>query len=357
MQIRLNDADSVRFQRLVATQRQNAAVLDFFCQYLNCCPCSVNADEVRRLAAECRVDDQTAYLTLFAALCGLDMAENPQHRRLVEQYLRPSIRQLRAADYRDNPYLRLIRFPSCACGRWTLRIQRYQPYEAFIRDDLWVRPDFTEIPLLGFFPEPFSYPAVLEAGREWMTVTPNEVETMREAVAEARGRVCAFGLGLGYFALMAALKPEVSSVTIVERDPGVIALFQEHILPQFPDPGKVRLVQADAFDFASRRMEQIEYAFVDLWHDVADGLPLYGRMKGLEHLSPDTRFAYWIERSLLSNLRFRLLNQMQDAIEGQDGPGEFPQAAGWRLERYEQVEAALRDDALRRLAAGWQCRP
>lgn len=324
MQIRLNDADSVRFQRLVATQRQNAAVLDFFCQYLNCCPCSVNADEVRRLAAECRVDDQTAYLTLFAALCGLDMAENPQHRRLVEQYLRPSIRQLREADYRDNPYLRLIRFPSCACGRWTLRIQRYQPYEAFIRDDLWVRPDFTEIPLLGFFPEPFSYPTVLEAGREWMTVTPNEVETMREAVAEARGRVCAFGLGLGYFALMAALKPEVSSVTIVERDPGVIALFQEHILPQFPDPGKVRLVQADAFDFASRRMEQIEYAFVDLWHDVADGLPLYGRMKGLEHLSPDTRFAYWIERSLLSNLRFRLLNQMQDAIEGQDGRGISP---------------------------------
>ena len=226
MRISLNEADRARFQRLVATQRQNAAILDFYSQYLNCCPRAVKANEVRQLTVECGVDDQTAYLTLFAALCGLDIAGNPDHRHLAERYLRPSIRRLTADRYRNDPYLNEIQFPNRTRGRWALRLQRYEPYEAFVRDDLIVKPDFTEIPLLGFFSETYAYPAVLEAGREWMTVTPNEIETMRGPLADAKGRVCAFGLGLGYFALLAAQKPEVSRVTVVERDPDVIALFQ-----------------------------------------------------------------------------------------------------------------------------------
>ncbi len=357
MRISLNEADRARFQRLVATQRQNAAILDFYSRYLNCCPRAVKANEVRQLTVECGVDDQTAYLTLFAALCGLDIAGNPDHRHLAERYLRPSIRRLTADRYRNDPYLNEIQFPNRTRGRWALRLQRYEPYEAFVRDDLIVKPDFTEIPLLGFFSETYAYPAVLEAGREWMTVTPNEIETMRGPLADAKGRVCAFGLGLGYFALLAAQKPEVSRVTVVERDPDVIVLFQDYILPQFPDPGKVQLVQADALDFAGRGLADTDYAFVDLWHDVADGVPLYCSMKKVEALSPHTRFSYWIERSLLSNLRFRLLNQMQDALAGVKEEAGFPETADWRLERYEQVEMALRDESLRRVAAGIKEQP
>jgi hypothetical protein len=36
--------------------------------------------------------------------------------------------------------------------------------------------------------------------------------------------------------------------------------------------------------------------FTDLWHDVADGIPLYQRMKALE--TPGPHYLYWIEKTL-----------------------------------------------------------
>lgn len=50
--------------------------------------------------------------------------------------------------------------------------------------------------------------------------------------------------------------------------------------------------------------EGYDYAFVDLWHDISDGVSLYLRMKKLEKKSPNTKYLYWIEDSILSNLRF-----------------------------------------------------
>lgn len=74
----------------------------------------------------------------------------------------------------------------------------------------------------------------MEDGQEWMAIKPNEIETMRQPIARAAGQVVAFGLGMGYYAFMVSEKPEVKTLTIVERDENVIALFREHILPQFP---------------------------------------------------------------------------------------------------------------------------
>lgn len=67
-----------------------------------------------------------------------------------------------------------------------------------------------------------------------MSVTPNEIETMRAPIARAHGRVLTFGLGIGYFAFMAASKADVESVTVVEREAAVIRLFTRLLLPQFP---------------------------------------------------------------------------------------------------------------------------
>jgi hypothetical protein len=76
------------------------------------------------------------------------------------------------------------------------------------------------------------------------------------------------------------------------------------------------VVQADAFDYAERLMPQqhFSFAFVDLWHDAADGVPLYRKMKRLEHGSPSTRFEYWVEDTLLSHLRWTHFSQITDAL-------------------------------------------
>lgn len=52
-----------------------------------------------------------------------------------------------------------------------------------------------------------------------MTVTPNEINTIRPSVEQSRGKVLAYGLGLGYYAFHAAQRADVTSVTVVEKSP------------------------------------------------------------------------------------------------------------------------------------------
>jgi hypothetical protein len=61
--------------------------------------------------------------------------------------------------------------------------------------------------------------------------------------------------------------------------------------------------------------ESFDFAFVDTWRDASDGAPMYEKMKALEHLSPKTRFEYWIENFLVSRHRALRLSEMYDDIE------------------------------------------
>lgn len=258
----------------------------------------IDAADVRTLVRDCGVDEKEAVMQLFAAQCGVE------DREKIERYFRRSIEKVDADVFGHNPYLQTVRFPKKTRGRWRLDTLSYQPYELFVRDELLILPDGREIPQLGYFDRAASYPAVLEDGREWMTVTPNEIATMEAAVRRARGHVVAMGLGLGYFAFRASEKPEVARVTVVERDPDVIALFREEILPQFPNRAKIVIEQGDAFAFAEKRLPGLnaDFVFVDLWHDTADGAELYLRMKKLERLT-GAPFAYWIEPSIAALIR------------------------------------------------------
>lgn len=176
----------------------------------------------------------------------------------------------------------------------------YKPFEIFVCNDLEKMSDGRIIPKRGFFDEAFSYPVVSEKGREWMSVTPNEVETMRGPIKNASGKVLTFGLGLGYFQYMASLKPEVEEVWIVETNDKIINMFNRVILPQIKDKSKFKIVKADAFDFAKKYYPTgyFNYVFADIWHDAGDGLPLYKKFKELEKLNSKMKYDYWIEKTL-----------------------------------------------------------
>jgi SAM-dependent methyltransferase len=152
-----------------------------------------------------------------------------------------------------------------------------------------------------------------------MTITPNEVETMREPIAKCRGRVLTLGLGLGYFAFHASQKSEVERVVVVERSRDVIEIFKTYLLPQFPNADKIEIVEADAFQYMEEKMphDNFDYVFADLWHDASDGLEMYRKLKKYEVLAPKTEFDYWIEPSLLSLLRhiiYRRINDKKDPL-------------------------------------------
>ena len=183
-------------------------------------------------------------------------------------------------------------------GAFELGYASYRPYELFVADDLRAYPDGAVLPVLGYFTRPFAYPVLTENGREWMTATPNEINTIRPMAEAAHGHVLTLGLGLGYFAFHALLNPRVESVTAVERSADAIRLFRKRILPAFPRPERLTILQADAFAAAPAlyRSGQYDFVFADLWHDAADGLPMYERLKHMEVPGPEYR--YWIEKTL-----------------------------------------------------------
>lgn len=303
--------------RLDDVMRDNDLVVSVLSEYINNHPRFIDAAMVEDLARACHVSNHEAFCTLLAAACGLDTVDTPAHRVLERQYFIPSLRRLDPAVYENDAYAKTVRFPNVTHGKWELCQHSYAPYEPFVRTHPVVTSELREIPQLGYFDVEFPFPAILEDGIEWMTITPNEVETMREPIAKSHGKVLTLGLGLGYFAFHASQKPEVERVVVVERSRDVIDIFRTYLLPQFPNGNKLEIVEADAFEYMQKDMprEKFDFVFADLWHDASDGLEMYRKLKKYEVLSPRTRFDYWIEPSLLSLLRHIVYRRITDKKE------------------------------------------
>lgn len=312
--------DRERLKRVESVFGTNFRLTHMYAEYLERYPEVITKEMIDELTADGELTVREALVALLSEIFGLDDARGGEDRRIIREYLSESVRVLDARRYTENPYYKLIAPVAVKDGRWEIRWEYYPPYRAAICDDMIIKKDFTEIPPLGFFTEGFRFPAVLEDGNEWMTLTPVDVDTVEAAISAARGRVITFGLGLGYYAFAVSEREEVESVTVVERSEEVIALFKKHLLPLFPHGEKVRVVHADAFEYAEHVMpnERYDYAFVDTWRDASDGLPMYERMKALEKLSPKTEFSYWIEGFIISRQRALRLGRLLDACEGDE---------------------------------------
>lgn len=196
--------------------------------------------------------------------------------------------------YEDNLYYKNISFKNIKSNKWSFRYESYNPYEAFVFNDLRKINDKL-YPCIGYFKEEYKYPAVLENNREWMLITPNEIETMEKPINEATGNVLTYGLGLGYYAYMVSMKEDVKTVTIVEKDKEIIELFNKYILPQFRFKDKIRIINMDAFEYFKKNI-YYDFVFVDIWHDPSDGIDLYLKFKNLE--KKNIKYSYWIEDTI-----------------------------------------------------------
>lgn len=277
----------------------NRLITEILAFFLNLTPDTVDLDAVKSIAKESDVDLSYAYAEYMAALCGLDTLK--KDRTFFRQYFVPMIHELLPQPYLQNPYYQNIQIPSKKIGKWELKQEMLSPGEAFVFDDFKVMPDGRLIPQIGFFTEPFSFPAILENDREWMTLMPNEITTSQEAVEKAHGHVLTFGLGLGYFLYMASEKSNVKSVTAVEISQDAANLFRTYILPQFPHKEKIHVILDDAYHFADTKLgnNHYDFLFADIWHDVGDGQHQYLRMKEYEKKHPNIDFVYWLEKSIL----------------------------------------------------------
>ena len=278
-------------------RRYNSRLMDLYSLFMNLMPTAIDADSVTALAQDCNIPLSEAFAHYFAALMGVDAGGSD--RLFFRHWLLPSIREASAGSYTNDAYFQNIKIPTDIRGRWELKTETLQPFEPFVCNDIVVTPDRRMIPQIAFFREEYPFPAVLENGREWMTLQPNEMVTTYPAIDAADGRVLTFGLGLGYFAYHASEKESVESVTVVDISDDVIELFRKHILPQFPHKEKIRLIKSDAFAFAETQMAgNFDFVFADIWHDAGDGRDLYLRMKEFEKRYPDIKFSFWLEDTI-----------------------------------------------------------
>lgn len=281
----------------------NYKIFALLSNYLNNAPDFINKEEIDEIV-KYSVSHEHAFAVILAAAFGLDIADNLNDKEFFNRYFKKMIHKLDANEYYNNPYYRNIKIPTMKIGNSELKYEQYKPFEGFVCNDIIQTNEGRQIPQIGFFESEFKFPAVLENDRIWMTITPNEIETMKEAVNQAFGKVLVYGLGLGYYAYMISEKDNVENITIVDSNEDVIHLFNKYILPQFKNAGKIKVIRADAFEYATKHMPEGKYDFVftDLWHDVSDGMDMYLKMKKHENANPNTKFTYWIEKSILCYL-------------------------------------------------------
>ena len=281
-------------------RRFNGFLLEKLSHILNNIPDFISGELVKELSAEGAISERDIMAALLARSCGLDIDKIPAHNILYKQYFFNTVHMLDKSEYENDPYYKTVDFPKIKGKRWSFGKASYKPYEIFVCDDFKYMSEGGVIPQIGFFKESFTYPVVYENGREWMTVTPNEIKTMAPHVENAHGKVLTYGLGIGYYAFMVSSKENVSSVTVVEREDEIIEMFKKYLLPSFPFKDKINIIKSDAFEYAQKEApkENYDFIFTDIWHDPSDGVALYKKMKNCEKFSPNATFAYWIEPTI-----------------------------------------------------------
>lgn len=135
-------------------------------------------------------------------------------------------------------------------GEWELRVT-----EAVLCPGYWSPPQLIR-----------GMAALVRHGRSWMSITPMEVESQEIGIRLSRGHVVIFGLGMGWAAAVSALRPEVTSVTVVERDEDVLALHHHlRVFAQLPEAArvKIRVERGDAFDWTTT--QPVDLLMPDIW--------------------------------------------------------------------------------------------
>jgi voltage-gated potassium channel Kch len=108
--------------------------------------------------------------------------------------------------------------------------------------------------------------ALLRDDETWMSLSPLECESQQLGIDHARGHVVVFGLGMGWSAATSALRPQVTRVTVVERDPEVIALHRAlGLFDRLPGGAgsKVGIVAGDALAWTPDA--PVDLLMPDIW--------------------------------------------------------------------------------------------
>lgn len=352
----LSKQDTKKLKTLFETLETNIGISDFYISLI---------DNAKFIARKIQIRQHFNDKVFFNAICKTGFALPDILSEKENDYQLSDIRHLELHQYINDPYFQRIHIENSHIADWKISYSSYLPYEIFVwkENEIIDSTYFREKTYIGFFEKPFDYIVVSQKKVPWMSITPNEIETMKLPIEQAKGTVLVLGLGLGYFPYMCSLKSEVNQVVIVEKDQNIIELFQTQILPQFEYREKIIIVNGDAYDFINKNSGSYNMTFIDLWHTVEDGLEMYVKMIQQEKKNFGVYY-YWIEKSMLMMIRRCLIALLEEEYDG------LPDSAFWqsncfsdklinslhcyfrsrKFTKYDEIRDTLQDFSLRQIA-------
>jgi hypothetical protein len=158
----------------------------------------------------------------------------------------------------------------------------------------------------------------------WMSIVPMEVESQEIGIAAARGHTVVLGLGMGWCAANVALNPAVERVTVVERDPDVIALIEGlGIFEQLPPEmrAKIAVVRDDALTW--RPDAPVDSVQADIWAKFLEPQKWDDVRRIQANIGADSLYFWGQEMEL-----WRLACRERDALPERLGQDEIARIAG-----------------------------
>ncbi len=125
-----------------------------------------------------------------------------------------------------------------------------------------VSKESSDISLLrrSFVP-PGNYTRLLVNGGIMMSDTPQEMRDPSGLLRHPKGHVLINGLGLGCCLKIVLAMPEVTDVTVVEKNQDVIDI----VAPHFPE---AEILHEDAFDWSPPKGNRFGAVWHDIWPDI-----------------------------------------------------------------------------------------
>lgn len=239
------------------------------------------------------------------------------HEFIQDEAQWPSL-YLSVDDFKNSPYYQNIDFGTIKDGkaafekRWIPGNQLFN-VEAIVDDP---QQELNDSMTLRALDKPYEASVLTIDGDIWMLDVYSEAFTIDPCAKKANGKVAALGLGIGYFVYMAMLNPAVESITVIEKDPLIIRLFNEYLAVQFPQKIPLVIIEKDAETwFTKEKVQDFDYVFVDTYQSSDDG---YQTMEALcESYVPEVdRVDFWIEDSCIEFLRALIIVFFHQYLEG-----------------------------------------
>lgn len=155
---------------------------------------------------------------------------------------------------------------------------------------------------------PGTYIRLVHDGECVMSDTEMEKRTNLKFCSKAHGDIIIGGLGIGMIIMAIQDKPEVRSITVIEKNQEVIDLVTSQI--ELND--KVKIVHADVFDWYPEKGVKYDMSYMDIWNCVNETvyrkemLPLkrkYARFLRSKNENPYRFNECWAEYQAKNNKR------------------------------------------------------